>query len=116
MSTDDTPLPGLEDDRPGDGAVTKAARRTLQALHTDGHLTESHAVMAATLLTLTVSLDRAATTGRAKEYALANLAAQIRETWTALMPEAAEGGDDDAWTQLADDLRSAAALRDPVQP
>lgn len=113
---DDTPLPGLEDDRPGDGTVTVAARRTLRALEAAGHLDDTHAVMAAALLTAATALDRAAHSGRAKEYAVANLTAQLRETWAALMPEAVEGGGTDAWDQLAADLRGAAALRDPAQP
>lgn len=118
---DDQPLPGLEPDQPADGAVLKAARRTLRALEDADQLTEQHAVMAAALVTVARQLDRAANSGRAKEYAVANLVAQLRDTWTALVPETQEGGSD-AFDQLATDLRNAAAiearraaaLRDPA--
>lgn len=109
----DAPLPGLETPTPGEGPVTAAARRTIAALESAALLDEFHAVMCAALLTTAQQLDRAATSTRAKDYGVANLVAQLRETWTALAPEAKEGGND-AWDQLAEDLRRAAAVRDPA--
>lgn len=51
--------------------------------------------------------------GRAKAYAVANLAAQILAAYTLLMPDAAGGGDSDEWSDLMADIRrSAAETRD----
>lgn len=119
----DDVLPGLEADAPADGAIVKAARRTLRALEQSGDLEDRHAVMAAALVVAARSLDRAAAPGgKTKEYAVANLTREIRETWTALQPEAAEGGEGDDFDILAGELRAAmadeqrraAALRDPA--
>jgi hypothetical protein len=111
--TDETPLPGMEADPVrADGPVTAAARRTIAAL--GPVLDESHAVMCAALVTTAQQLDRAAASSRAKDYGVANLVAQLRETWHALIPDAVDGGGDDAWDDLAADLRRAAALRDPA--
>lgn len=107
------PLPGLEAPTPGEGPVTAAARRTIAALEAASLLDEYHAVMCAALLTTAQQLDRAARSSRAKDYGVANLVAQLRETWSALAPETTEGGND-AWDLLADDLRRAAAIRDPA--
>lgn len=119
----DDVLPGLEPDAPADGSIVKAARRTLRALESAGDLEDRHAVMAAALVVAARSLDRAAAPGgKTKEYAVANLTREIRETWTALQPETTEGGDGDDFDILAGELRDAmaaeqrraAALRDPA--
>jgi hypothetical protein len=79
--------------------------------------------MAAALVVAARSLDRAAAPGgKTKEYAVANLTREIRETWTALQPETTEGTDGDQFDALAaelrdamaDESRRAAALRDPA--
>lgn len=108
--TVDEPLPGLEPDAPADGAIVKAARRTLRALEQSGDLEDRHAVMAAALVVAARSLDRAAAPGgKTKEYAVANLTREIRETWTALQPETVEGDAGDEFTDLANQLRDAMA-------
>lgn len=112
-AVNDLPLPGLESPMPGEGPVTAAARRTIAALESASLLDEHHAVMCAALLTTAQQLDRAARSSRAKDYGVANLVAQLRETWTALAPITPEGRND-AWDTLADDLRRAAAVRDPA--
>lgn len=119
----DDVLPGLEPDAPADGAVVKAARRTLRALEEAGDLVDRHAVMAAALVTAARSLDKAVAGAKTKEYAVANLTRELRETWTALQPETAEGGDGDDFDLLAGELREAmaaeqrraASIRDPAE-
>lgn len=106
----DDVLPGLEADAPADGSIVKAARRTLRALEQSGDLEDRHAVMAAALVVAARSLDRAAAPGgKTKEYAVANLTREIRETWTALQPETTEGAEGDEFDALAADLRDAMA-------
>lgn len=110
LEADDSPLPGLEPDAPVDGSIVRAARRTLRALEAAGDLEDRHAVMAAALVVAARSLDRAAAPGgRTKEYAVANLTREIRETWTALQPETTEGPDGDDFDLLASELREAMA-------
>jgi hypothetical protein len=77
--------------------------------------------MGAAMVVAARSLDRAAAPGgKTKEYAVANLTREIRETWTALQPETTEGGEGDDFDALAAELREsmaaesrrAAAVRD----
>jgi hypothetical protein len=118
FQADDTalPLPGLEiAPTHGAGEVEAAARRTLAALSEAGHLDERHAVVMQALLTGARQLDRAAASGKAKDYGVANLLVQLRETFLVLMPE--DGGEpDDEWTKLVERLRGAAPVRYTPQP
>lgn len=112
----DAPLPGLEPSPPSAGEVEVAARRTLRAL-ADG-LDEHQALPAQALVTVARQLDRAASSAKAKDYAVANLVAQLRENYLLLVPTS--GGDEqDAWSELVGQFRDAwsgADLRDPTQP
>lgn len=101
------PPPGA---RPGPdyvGPVTRAARATVKALHSEGALTARQAVAAQTLLTLAQQLDRAAGDQRAKDYGVANLAQQIQNCYQLLNPEEA-AGIPDAFADLAAQVRDAA--------
>lgn len=108
-------LPGLEADQAGDGDVLKAARRSLRALEQAGVFTDAGAVMGAALVTTARQLDRAVSGGRAKDYGVAQLVAQLRETWSVLVPDETGNGSD-GFDQLAAELREAAAnaRRQPV--
>lgn len=116
MTDPDTPLPGLEPAAPVDaGAVELAARRTITAL--EGDIDERHAVIAQTLLTVARQLDRAANARNAKDYGVANLVAQLRETYLVLaVDNENERGDGDPFDRLARELGRAAAVRDAPQP
>lgn len=107
---DDELLPGLgEPDRAAGlmGLVERAARRTIAGL--EDRLDESHAVMCEALLTAARQLDRAATSSKAKDYGVANLLAQLRETYVVLRGDSPEGGEgSDPFDELAGDLRAAA--------
>lgn len=108
-------LPGV--DLPGVGEPTErllqglneeAARRTIRALQSGGLLFESHAVMCEALLTAARQLDRAATSQRAKDYGVANLLAQLRETYLVLVSDVdKEGGERDPYDQFLDELAEA---------
>lgn len=108
-------LPGLEQDQAGDGAVLRAARQSLRALEAAGVFNEAGAVMGAALVTTARQLDRAVSGGRAKDYGVAQLVAQLRETWSVLVPEETAGAGD-GFDLLAAELREAAAnaRRQPV--
>jgi hypothetical protein len=115
---DDPILPGLEPPRAGAGANELAARRTLAALVEIGTVGEREAVIMEALLTAARAIDRATASGRAKEYGVAELLAQVRELFRVLVPEDAEGGDtNDEWSQLVARLRrGGTAPRDPAEP
>lgn len=108
-------LPGLED-QAGDGAVLRAARQSLRALEQSGLYTETGAVMGQALLTCARQLDRATAAGTSKDYGVAQLVAQLRETWSVLVPIAGEERAGDGFALLAAELREAAAnaRRQPV--
>lgn len=112
----DAPLPGLEPTPPAAGEVELAARRTLRALI--DVLEEQHALPAQALVTVARQLDRAAGSTKAKDYAVANLVAQLRENYLLLVPEST-GGDGDAWSELVAQFRDAWSgtdLCDPAGP
>lgn len=115
------PLPGLDDPAGPLGPMELATRRTLTALAADGLLGERHAMVAQLLLDLAKVVTVSTRTGKASAAAMA--AAQILAAYAVLVPEM-EGGDPDAYDQLADELRnaamdaarSAAAARDGARP
>ena len=114
---DDAVLPGLEPARSGAGVNELAARRTLTALANVSLVGEREAVIMEALLTAARAIDRATSSGRAKEYGVAELLGQVRELYRVLVPEDTEGGGDDEWSQLVAELRrSGTAPRDPAQP
>jgi hypothetical protein len=110
------PLPGLEPGRPGEGRNEAAARRTIGAFHAAGLVDEQHAVMCEALLTCSRQLDRASSSAKAKDYGVAALIAQLRETYQVLAPEPVEGGERSAWDEFLDELAnrggSPTAVRD----
>ena len=98
--TEPDPLPGLDvPDRPA-GDVELAARRTIAALDEAGQIAEVDAVVLQALVTLARQYDKAANSTKAKEYAVANLHAQLLATIERLNPNAEGGDDDDPWTEL----------------
>lgn len=107
-------LPGLEEPEQPTGLVEQAARRTLAALQEDDLLTEAHALICQSLVTLARTYDRIAADPRAKAYAQANLHAQLLATIEAL-PGLEGGEEDDAWTKLEKELRGA-TVRDTADP
>lgn len=107
---DEQVLPGLEEPAPTEGLVARAARRTLAALDAEDLLTERDAVLCQSLISLAIAYDRAATSSRAKEYAIANLHAQLLSTIEQL-PKPAEETADDPWTELERDLAKQARQR-----
>ena len=107
----DDPLPGLEPADAHASDIEIAARRTIDQLESLGLLDERHSIVCQTLLELAREFYESR--GRAKAYAVANLAAQILAAYTLLMPDAAGGGDSDEWSDLMADIRrSAAEARD----
>lgn len=110
----ETELPGVVPPPPAAGLVEKAAHRTIAALT---GLTEQHAVMCQALLVNARQLDRATNSGRAKDYGVAELLSQLRETYKVLAPDTAEGGGErDGFDLLAADLRCSAGLCDHTKP
>ena len=106
------PLPGLGHPPEVQGDVERAARRTLAALDAEDLLEERDAVLCQSLLTLAHQYDRAANSTKARDYAIANLHAQLLSTIDQLMPErGGEDDDDDPWTALERDLAAAAIAR-----
>lgn len=93
-------LPGMEPPPACAGRVTAAAAVTLGELDARGLITPAHALTIATLYTLTEALDRSASNGSAKAYALAGLAAQIRDTLEALPTSPTEHNELDPWQAL----------------
>lgn len=106
----DLVIPGLEPAAAGAGKVEMAARATLEALRP--RLRPEHAIITATVLTLAAQLDRSHNSGRGKDYGVAQVAAQLRETWQQLPLDDTEGGAGDAFDILAGELRCAAHLCD----
>jgi hypothetical protein len=104
-------LPGLEPPSAAAGRNERAAHRTIVALKTAGLVDEQHAVMLEALLTAARQLDRASTSTRSKDYGVANLLAQLRETYQVLAPPPAEGGEQSAWDQFLNDLANGVAER-----
>lgn len=103
-------LPGLEQPRRPTGEVEASARTTLAALAPD--LDDRQAVMAQALVTIARQLDKAVGSRTAKDYGVANLVAQLRDTYLVLA-ETPEGGEDgDAFDRLARELGRAAVVRD----
>jgi len=96
---EDAPLPGLELRESPTGEVEQAARRTIAALDADGLLEDRHAAVCQALVSVARAYDRAMTSAKAKEYAVANLHAQLLATLEAL-PTPAASDDDDPWTQF----------------
>jgi hypothetical protein len=111
-------LPGLAAEQPGTGNNERAARRTLAALVKLSLVGEREAVMMEALMTTARQLDRASSSSRSKDYGVANLVRELRETYLALLPEQGEGGDGtDEWSLLVAELRrSGTAPRDPAEP
>lgn len=113
----DAVLPGLEPARAGAGSNEIAARRTLAALVKVDLVSERHAVIMEGLLTAARQIDRAAASGKAKEYGVAELLGQLRELYRVLVPETTDGGGErSAWDEFLDELAggggSPAAVRD----
>jgi hypothetical protein len=99
-------LPGLEPPKVGESALKRSARRTIVQLEALGLLDDRHAVVCQLMLDLADRVDRA------KDYAAANLGAQLLAAYTLLIPQA-EGGAGDDWDEFVADLRrSATAARD----
>ena len=113
-------LPGLDAlDAPGApaaGELEVAARQTIAAWHAESLVGPRDAVMLAALVVAARQLDRETTPLRGKHigkgYAVANLLAQLRETFVVLRPEDAGEGDGDAFDELAGELRCASGLCD----
>lgn len=108
-------LPGLEEPDTPTGAVELAARRTLAALDSEQLLKDRDALLCQALVTLAHQYDRAASSSRAKDYAIANLHAQLLATIAELPVPVTEGGDpDDPWKQLENELakQGEAKVRD----
>jgi hypothetical protein len=106
--TDQGALPGLEPptEHHAPSQLEAAARRSLEALHAAGLLTEAHAMPMALVVELARVVGRAVTNGQGAAAAMA--AAQLREAWTMLPDlEGAGAGGGDEWEQLARELRKA---------
>lgn len=109
----DAALPGLEPSPAGAGTVERAARQTIAALNADRLLDNRHAVMTEALVVTARQLDRAVNSSKAKDYGVAELVSQLRETYKVLVPDQVEGGGGDAWSELvAEFQRSGAQIRD----
>lgn len=96
MSDEQLELPGLvpQVERP-DGAMVKAAKRTLAALEASGQLVERHAVLVQSVITLADAMD-CAMLGRKASYAVAQNAKELREVMLVLDPppeDPAEGAE-----------------------
>lgn len=101
-------LPGLEPPAPCESALTRAARRTIVQLEALGLLDDRHAVVCQLVL------DLSGRVAGAKDYAAANLSAQLLAAYQLLIPQS-EGGGGDAWDEFVADLRrSATEARDPA--
>lgn len=121
FAPDDAGLPGLDEPDRLQGLNELAARTTIRALHRAHLVNEQHAVMLEALLTAARQLDRAATSSKSKDYGVANLLAQLRETYLVLVPDAPEeGGGRDPFDlfldELAEERRGGPTLRDPSEP
>lgn len=103
---EDAPLPGLELREAPTGEVEQAARRTIAALAADGLLEDRHAAVCQALVSVARAYDRAMTSAKAKEYAVANLHAQLLATLEAL-PSPEAGVEDDEWTKFQRELERA---------
>lgn len=103
-------LPGLEPPAPRASLLERATRRTIAALEADDRVDESHAMLLQLLLDLAEVVDAGRRQGKASAAAMA--AAQMLAAYAVLVPpvEGGDSGDPDAFDQLADDLRRAAAL------
>jgi hypothetical protein len=111
----DAPLPGLGgNDSRTSGEVERAASQTIADLAPQ--LEARHAVMCQALLTCARQLDRAATSSQAKDYGVANLVAQLRETYLVLV-DGKEGGAGDVWSELLAEIRGGEpTVGNPTQP
>lgn len=102
---DDT-LPGLEAPKMPTGELEAATRDTIRELHALNLLQPRHAMTCQLMIELARAVEAGRKSGRASAVALA--AAQLREAFLSLPePETTPDGDD-AWQQLANDLRAAA--------
>lgn len=107
MTDDDQAvLPGLEEAPRSASALELGARRTLRALDELGLLDDRHALLCQLVVDLAQAVDSGRRAHRASAAAMA--AAQLLAAIDRL-PEPEVGGETDEWTQLADDLRTAAA-------
>ena len=105
---DAEPLPGLEPAPQGSSVLRQAAHRSIVALEAADYLDETHAVITALILDLSGRI------ARAKDYAAANLSAQLLAAYAVITPES-EGGGTDAFAELVADIRrSTAQARDPL--
>lgn len=104
--TDAPMLPGLEPPAERESALELAARRTLAELERLGLLEERHAVLCQLVLELSAAVAAGRKGGRASAAAMA--AAQLLAAVDQLPTPVERGDGDDAWTQLAADLRAAA--------
>jgi hypothetical protein len=112
---DDAVLPGLEPPRSGAGSNERAARRTLTALARLELVGEREAVIMEGLLTAARQIDRAAASGKAKEYGVAELLGQLRELYRVLVPETTDGGERSAWDEFLDELAGGGGSTAPVR-
>lgn len=103
-------LPGTDPDaHQGASALEQAARRTLTALWEAGSLGPQHALAMQLVIELSRAVDAGTRAGRASAVAMA--AAQLRETWQALLPEdSGPTADAEAHAALMKDIRQAAGL------
>lgn len=96
MSDEQLELPGLVPELVRqDGAMVVAAKRTLAALEATGQLTERHAVLVQSVITLADAMD-CAMVGRKASYAVAQNAKELREVMLVLDPppeDPAEGAE-----------------------
>lgn len=100
-------LPGLDVAPRGASALDKATRRTIVALQVAGLVGEREAMVCQLMLDLAVVVDAGRRQGKAAAAAMA--ATQLLAAYQLLIPEAVEGGGDDAFDELARDLRAAGA-------
>ena len=110
-------LPGLAAEpmpRGGGGPNEQAAEQTLAALSKAEMLDDTQAVLAQALRSAARQLDRAMNGPHPKDYGVANLVAQLRETHAALVPAPVEGGVTDAFDALARQIHEAHA-RSPAE-
>lgn len=106
------PIPGLgmvEAPAAAESQLETAARRTLTALWNSGALDDTHALACQLVIELARAVDAGTRAGKASAVAMA--AAQLRETWQALLPvDGAGAGEGEALAALVRDLRASSGL------
>lgn len=100
-------IPGLDAAPRGASELDKATRRTIVALTAVGLVGEREAMVCQLMLDLAVVVDAGRRQGKAAAAAMA--ATQLLAAYQLLVPDAVEGGGDDAFDELARDLRAAGA-------